>query len=431
MKTPRPVQRLVRAALTIGLITISLSFAAGLAAGLTSCRAGSNTAVLWTDRPEFAFYAAYFNAAQDKYKIEVRYFQSVAQELAASAQRPDIVAASWLRSASTKTLFKPLDSLFSRDGLDRALFYPQLLALGTSGRKQYLLPVNFNIPAIIFQREFSDSQASPFTIELEEIKERGQTFNAVANNTFSKMGFSPLLNAEFLLIVANFFGTDFQEASPITWNDDAMGRAIAWIQQWITEANTSIQMEDSFVSKFYFEPPEKLVNAGRVLYIHMNSDRFFALPEERRMNLDFRWLMANGMIPLDEWSVYFGIIRRTQARSAAQAFAQWFFTAETQRMLLDEKRRQRLSDTSFGIAGGFSAMRTVTERVFPQFYPALLGRMPPDNFLAPTNILPGNWLEIKERVILPYLQDRARHSDHSEIKPLERRITDWYRLNRG
>jgi len=288
MKTPRFKQRLLFALLL------------ALVAGLLSCRAGSNTAVLWTDRPEFAFYAAYFNAAQDRYKIEVRYFDSVAQQLAESGQRPDIVAASWLRNGSTRALFRPLDSLFSRDRLDRYSFYPQLLSLGGVGRRQHLLPVNFNIPAIIFQREFSEGHSNPFTIEMGEIKERGKAFNAVSNNAFSRVGFSPLSNPEFLFIVANFFATEFQEASPISWNENAMEQAVAWIQQWIIDANTSIQMEDDFVSMFYFEPPERLVNAGRVLYIHMNSARFFSLPEERRMNLDFRWLAADGMIPLDE-----------------------------------------------------------------------------------------------------------------------------------
>ena len=419
MKMPSFISRLFLA----GLLVVFL-------ASLASCRPGSNTAVLWTDRPEFAFYAQYFNTSQDRFKIEVRFFDSPAQRLTESETHPDIVVASWLRSTSTKALFRPLDSLFSRDGLDPASFYPSLLELGSDGRRQLLLPVNFNIPAIVFPGEFSESHSNPFIIEMEEIKERGRAFNTVSNRAFSRVGFSPLSNAEFLLIVANFFGAGFREASPIAWNAPAMEHAVAWIQQWIVEANTSIQMEDDFVSKFYFEPPERLVTTGRVLYIHMNSSRFFTLPEERRRNLDFRWIAANEMIPLDEWSVYFGIHRRTKARGAAEAFAKWFFTAETQRMLLEEKRRKRLNETSFGIAGGFSAMRTVTEQVFPLFYPGLLGRMPPDNFLTPTNILPRNWLAIKERVVLPYLQDRARHSQ-SEVRPLDRRIVDWYRLNRG
>ncbi|MCL2233758.1 MAG: hypothetical protein FWB99_11860 [Treponema sp.] len=418
MKVPRFISRLFLSALVLALL-----------ASLVSCHAASNTAVLWTDRPELAFYAQYFNAGQDRFKVEVRYFSSPAQRLAESGEHPDIVVASWLRSAETKALFRPLDSLFTRDGLDPAAFYPSLLELGVSGRRQYLLPVNFNIPAIVFPGEFSEGHSNPFIIEMEEMKERARDFNVVANRAFSRVGFSPLSNAEFLLIVANFFGAAFREASPIAWDIQAMEHAVTWIQHWIVEANTSIQMEDDFVSKFYFEPPERLVNTGRVLYIHMNSSRFFTLPEEHRRNLDFRWIAANESIPLDE-SVYFGIHRRSRARAASEAFARWFFTAETQRMLLEEKRRKRLNETSFGIAGGFSAMRTVTEQVFPQFYPGLLGRMPPDNFLTPANILPSNWLAIKERVVLPYLQDRARHTQH-EVRPLDRRIVDWYRLNRG
>jgi len=48
----------------------------------------------------------------------------------------------------------------------------------------------------------------------------------------------------------------------------------------------------------------------------------------------------------------------------------------------------------------------------------------------PPNILPRNWMAIKERVLLPYLRERIRHSGNEEVRPLERRISDWYRLNR-
>ena len=211
MKIPCLIFRFLLA----GLLLLSLS-------SLTSCRDTSNSAVLWTDCPEFAFYASFFNASQDRFKVEVRYFEFPAQQLLESAEHPDIVIASWLRSAPTKAMFRPLDSLFSRGNLDRASFYPALLAMGAIDRRQYLLPVNFNIPAIVFPREFSDTHSNPFTIELEEIKERGKAFNAVSNNAFTRMGFSPLSNADFLFIVANFFGAGFREASPIAWNTLAM-----------------------------------------------------------------------------------------------------------------------------------------------------------------------------------------------------------------
>ena len=398
---------------------------------LTSCdRLDSPRAVLWTDRPEFGLYAEYFNASQDKYKVEVRLFESPAEKLAEPGEYPDIVAASWLKSVSLRASFKPLDSIFSKDGLARSSFYPRLLSLGSVDNRQYLLPVSFNIPAMIFARDFSQAPSNPFTIELEEIKEQGKAYNIKNNGVYTRMGFSPLANDEFLFITAALFGVSFREASPIAWDPQALEQAVAWIQSWITEANTGIQTEDDFVFKYFYDPPDKLVKSGRILYAYMDSSRFFILPDERQANLDFRWLAAKEMIPLDEWGVYYGIHKKTKARKAGETFTRWFFRAETQKLLLEASKSKRLNETSFGIAGGFSSMKPVTEQIFPQFYPGLLGHMPPDSFLSPANILPRNWGIIKERIILPYLRERVRHTSREDVRSLERRINDWYRLNR-
>jgi hypothetical protein len=399
--------------------------------GLITCTfRTSNTLILWTDRPELAIYAQYFNAVQDQYRVEVRFFDSPAQRLIERDEFPDIVIASWLNSTAVRSHFRRLDNVFGRDGLSRSSFYPRLLALGNFDRRQLLLPVSYNIPAMVFARDFTRNPSNPFTIEMEEIKERSKAFNTVTNGVFDRMGFSPSSSEDFLFIAANLFGVSFREASPIAWESRALEQSISWLQSWISEANTSIQAEDDFAYKYFFDPPDRLVNSGRILFTYMDSARFFTLSEERRANLDFRWLAVGERIPLDEWSVFYGIHRRTRAAKAAEVFTKWFFTAETQKLLLEESKLKRISDTSFGIAGGFSAMQTVTEQVFPLFYPDLLGRMPPESFLSPPNILPQNWMAIKERVILPYLRDRIRHTSRDEVRSLERRMSDWYRLNR-
>jgi len=398
---------------------------------ITCTHRTSNTLVLWTDRPEFAIYAQYFNAVQEQYRVEVRFFDSPAQRLIDEEEHPDIVIASWLNSASVRSHFRRLDNVFRRDGLSRSSFYPRLLAIGSFDRRQLLLPVSYNIPAMVFARDFTQNPSNPFTIEMEEIKERSRAFNTVTNGVFDRMGFSPSSSDDFLFIAATLFGVSFREAAPLAWESRALENSIAWVQNWITEANTNIQAEDDFAYKYFFDPPDRLVNSGRILFTYMDSARFFTLSEERRANLDFRWLAVGERIPLDEWTVFYGIHRRTRATRAAEAFTKWFFTAETQRLLLEESKRKRISDTSFGIAGGFSAMQTVTEQVFPLFYPDLLGRMPPESFLSPPNVLPQNWMTIKERVILPYLRDRIRHSSRDEVRSLERRMGDWHRLNRG
>jgi len=390
----------------------------------------SKTAVLWTDRPEFVFYAEQFNASQDRYKIEVFYYESVAQELTNRTNFPDIAAASWLKSVSTRSLFSPLDNLFTKDSGAWGFFYPKLLDLGRIEDKQYLVPVSFNIPAMVFGSEHSRSMSNPFTISMEEIKERGKAYNVESGGVYTRMGFSPSWNEEFLFIVAALMNAGFREASPIAWDAMTLEQAILWVQTWITEANTSIQAEDDFVFKYLYDPPARLLSSGRILFTYMDSVELFTMAEERWSNLDFRWIAEKNAIPVEEGAVFLGIHRRTKAKSAALAFTRWFFRADTQRLLLETSKEKRLLETSFGIGGGFSAMRTVTEQVFPLFYPSLLGRMPPEDFLSPPSIVPRNWKQVKEKVIIPYLRERVRNFSGEELRALELRITDWYRLNR-
>jgi ABC-type glycerol-3-phosphate transport system substrate-binding protein len=426
----------------------------------------TTTAVLWTDRPEFAFYAQDFNASQAHYKVEVHYFESPAQKLTDTQEYPDIVVGSWLKSASTRTLFRPLDYLIKDNLLDPETFYSRLLSLGRIEGKQYLLPVSFNIPALVFSQNNSALLSNRFVVGLEEIRSAGKDYNLETQGAYSRMGFSPAWDNEFLFVTATLFNTSFREASPLAWDSNALDRTIRYIRDWIQEANTGIEAEDDFVFKYFYDPPAKLAISGRILFAYMNSSEFFTLPEEQRSNLDFRWIAEQDTIPLSEDTVYYGICKDGKAKKAATAFSQWFFQEETQRVFMEKSKKRRLNETLFGIANGFSALRTVTEHVFPQFYPGLLGHMPPETFLSPPNILPRNWMIIKERVILPYLHNRIRsptgddrHSenersenDRSENersenersenersenerseneRSLERYLADWLRINRG
>ncbi|MDR0585301.1 MAG: hypothetical protein LBG57_13285 [Treponema sp.] len=384
------------------------------------------TAVLWTDRPEFAFYAAEFNTVQDQYKIEVRYFDSPARELVRQGDHPDIVAGSWLKSASTRAFFKPLDRFF---GKDFSAFYPRLLAMGSIDDKQFLLPVSFNIPALIFARDKAGLLSNPFTIGFAEMKQLGRDYNIEKDGVYTRMGFSPVWDDNFLFITAVLFRVSFREAEPLAWDAIALERAMSFVYDWINEVNTGSQAGEDFYFKYFYQPPERLALSERILFTYMGSDEFFTLPEERQGSLDFRWIAENGSIPLAESAVYLGLPKKGKAPNAASAFVRWFYQAETQRRLLEQSKDTRAIETSFGVSGGFSALRPVTEQIFPLFYPGLLGHMPPEDFLAPANILPGNWTTLKERVLLPYLRDRARSPDRRGVYPLERRLADWQRVN--
>jgi len=395
---------------------------------LSSC-GGAKTAIIWTDRGEFALYGEYFNTVQDQYKVSVRYIESPKAELA-KRKKPDLVIASWLKNSSTSSTFKSLNNLFGAKKLSRNIFYPRILAVGRIDRNQYLLPVSFNIPALIFSRDREMNLSNQFTVNYDEVKELSRPFNAQTRGIITRMGFSPLWNDEFIYMSAVLSGASFKEANPLTWDAASLEKSMSFINKWTDEINSSIQIGEDFHYKYFFEPTDRLIQSGRILFSYMESDDLFLLKDDRKNHLDFRWIMEQNKTPVMDDIVYMGIPKRGRSRAATRAFIQWFFTIETQRSLLEFSKSNRINENIFGISGGFSALSVVTEQIYPLFYPELLGRMPPSEHFYLPNILPVNWPVMKERVVLPYLYERARRENAAEIYPLERRLSDWMRQNR-
>jgi hypothetical protein len=393
---------------------------------LLSC-GWNNNAQIWTDRPEFALYCEYFNAVQDQYKISVRYFEFPAEELGKSGSSPDIIVGSWLKNNSTGTNFKSLDDIFGAKKLSRSVFYPRLLAAGRIERKQHLLPVSFNIPALIFSKDKGQELSNSFTIDFDEIKTLSKSYNIETGGAYTRMGFSPLWNDNFLFISAFLLDTSFREALPLEWDSQALDYSMDFIYNWTNEINTNIQAEEDFTFKYFFEPPEKLVQSGRILFSYMESSDLFTLSETSRNNLGFRWIMEQNKLAITEDMIFLGIPKKAKSTKAAKAFIQWFFQPENQRLLLEYCRANRISENVFGICEGFSALNPVTRQIFPHFYPELLECMPPSDFLMPPSILPVNWAVLKERVILPYLDEQGRKRNTGSS--LEKQLSDWTRMH--
>jgi hypothetical protein len=399
-----------------------------LAVVLISCN-DSRPAQIWTDRPEFALYGELFNTAQNRHKVAVKYIEFPAMELN-KINSPDLIVASWLKNASTGLNFKSMDNLFGTKKLSRSVFYPRLLAIGRIERNQFLLPVSFNIPALIFSKNREQYLSNQFTIGFDEIKKLSKEYNNINRGVYTRMGYSPLWNDNFLLTTAILSGASFREANPLIWDSAALERSMVFINTWTNEINTSTQAEEDFTFRYFFEPPERLIQGGRILFSYIESSDLFLLGEERKNLLDFRWVMEQEKIMVTEDSVYLGIPKRGRSKRAAEAFILWFFNIENQSRILEYSRTNRINENIFGICGGFSALSLVTEQIYPLFYPELLGRMPPSEYFTHPNVLPANWFALKERVVLPYLHERARKEQTDEIYPLERRLADWMRMNR-
>jgi hypothetical protein len=392
----------------------------------------SNVAELRTDVPEMAIYAANFNASQSQFKIHVKYEPNLAASLSGKSPKPALAVGKFLKIPETRNTFQSLDHLFSELLLNQSSFYPGLLELGTQEGRQLLLPVSFNLPLIALPKSQEASMPDNFVISLADLERLGMEYNQKTKESFTRMGFGPRWSPEFMYAVIRLHGIDFKPGTTPRWNYLALENGIEYLRAWSERANESVLKEEEFQFKYLYLPAYRSLEEGRIAYAAMGSSSFFLIPEERRASLAFRWLSKDGSIPLDEEVVYAGICRGAEGKQVAEAFLKWFYAEGTQRKILEDARRFRSIETSFGVAGGFSAIRSVNEKLFPLFYPSLLGRLPPGSYLSMPPALPAYWSDLRREVILPFLVDAmAPVALEDPNSMLESRIGTWTKRRSG
>ena len=383
----------------------------------------SEIAVIKTNSSEFAAYAELFNMEQDEWKVAVVFSENPAEELLASAADADIVAGPWIKGEKTRSRLIPLTYLFNERKLDGNVFYRSLLELGNARGQQFSLPVSFNLPALVFSRENTSHMSEGSLINFAEMQELSKSFNEMENGAYTRMGFSPRWDAEFLYIAAQMMGASFQESeSAFSWDEENLRDAIIFLRDWETGINTSAQAAEDFKFKYLYIPLERAAASGRILLAHVYSNELFTGSQDRLGYLDFRWPAHNGQIPVKDEIVYLGINRGAKNRTAAEAFVSWFFKEETQQKIMEYIRKVGMLDNSFGVAGGFSSLKSVNERVFPLYYPDLLGKIPDEDMLKLPEILPNDWEEAREEILLPFLSEITAAEDTASVPSLLERI---------
>ena len=399
----------------------------------SSCKnAEDSIAVVWTDRTDFITYCEAFNSAQSRYKITMSYKQNPADALMNTQTPPDIVVGPWLRGDAARVKFITIDNLLSEKSIHPESFYPLLRELGNVNGKQYLLPVSFNLPAIIFSAAQQHLPKTNFTLSLEEMQELSAAYNKRSGTEYTRMGFSPRWDTNFLYVTAQGMGSAFEETKNLfSWNDKVLQDIIAYTRTWSEAVNSNAAAEDDFKFKYLYDPPYTLVTGGRCLFWYLSSDELFSLNHERLKSIDYRWMSYNGKTPLQDSIVYAGICKKAKNKKAAEAFFLWFFNEESQKQMLFRSQTENMIAPTFGLAGGFSALRTVTENIFPVYYPLLLKHLPQtDDFAAPYS-LPHNWEQLKKEIIFPYLREQTGTLTTDEKPlPLNRRISEWYKRSR-
>ena len=383
---------------------------------------------IWTNIPEFTEYGELFNDTHDKKKVVLVYKKNPSEAIASKTEKnpPDIVVAPWLRTDKTSRYFRAIDTIFDGGGLSPAIFYPPLLEAGKIRQAYYLLPVSFNLPAVIFSRENAAAVEDNYTLSIEQIKKAGSAFNELhKNGTYSRMGFVPQAGNSFLYFAVKAKGAQFREyKSSFTWNADKLSDAIAYLKNWSKTVNTSSEAEQDFAYKYLSMPNFKRVTSGRTLFAYITSDALFSLTPEQSEQLDYRWIYENNKIPIEDSFVTLGISKHAKHANAAYDFIEWFLNAETQRAILERKAKQNLDIHQFGIAGGFSSIKEVNEHILPLYKTMLLRNTPPTDMLGVPEKLPADWELIKEQTVIPYLRDEIKNIGDSPVLDLPTRIAN-------
>lgn len=400
-----------------------------LALLLAGCsRRETQSIVVWTDRPELAAYLELFNAEQSRFFAELKYQPNPLRVLRTTEEEPDLIISVLPTDTRSSDRFRPLDSLLEAVGGSQE-FYTELLQAGRVGQQQLFIPLSFDLPVITFKRPPAPDgeDSDDIYIEHEEIRRRGAQFNRYSGGRPTHMGFSPRWNPEFLYLYARLNGLEFRHSGSedFSWESglpEIIGRELA---DWIEEANQGVGTEQQFERRYLNDPQQQLLIRERILFAYDTISGFAVQPAAFRAELEFRWPMQNGQVPVLDEIVHLGILRSGNT-TGAEELARWLLDPQKQELMIRDTLRKQLRN--FGLAGGFSSRASVNEGVFPRHYPYLSGRIPPPEHLLFPGRLPSYWPDLREAVILPYLQDQAGRAGSGGS--LESRMQAWL-LRRG
>lgn len=386
-----------------------------------------NRVVIWTCSRDFAQYAELYNQSHKNNKVVIVYKENPAKSLPPlkDEANPDIVIGPWLQSDSVNKYFTSLDYIFDRRIISSSIFYPQLFEVGKFNDSQYLLPVSFNLPAVIYSASNNDKIKNDFTMSIDDIRQTAAEFNEKKKNgSFNKIGFTVTTNPDFLYLVSKMYGVDFcNNGEKTIWNEDKLKEAVKVVYDWVSAENNSIRTETDFDFKYLCMPDYRQVISDKTLFTYATSDRVFDILHNQYANIDYRWIEKDGKIQIEDSAIFLGIYKKTKNQAGCTEFITWFFNEANQDKILERKIDLNLDTEQFGFTGGFSSLIKVTEKSMPKYYTQLLSNVPPSQALTAAISQFPRWEDYKKSVIDPFFLDSIKEYERLETDKAEEKDT--------
>ena len=200
---------------------------------------------------------------------------------------------------------------------------------------------------------------------------------------------------------------------------------VSGLRDWVYKENTSPQIEEDFTFKYLFMPYYRQVSSGRTLYAYTTSDKLFKISKEQDLAVDYRWIVEDKSIYIEDSLMMMGIYDKAKNQVGATEFISWFFQSENQKNILETKESMHLDTDLFGIAGGFSSLRDVTEHILPIYYNQLLTNLPPSQMLTVPQKLPARWESYRSLVVEPYIKGAVTTPEGESAATLHDYEKEW------
>jgi ABC-type glycerol-3-phosphate transport system substrate-binding protein len=393
---------------------------------LCSCGLVSESAVkLITNHPEMAAYAERFNARQQDVRVELEFRETPYQSVQ-DGEQADAVMGEWLATPQIMDKFDSVSDVVKPGRIEPSWFYSRLLDMGSKDNRPVLIPVSFNLPAIVFFNPGGTTDLPSMFIPLELMRSMSQSFSGTGKGPNSSMGFSPLWNTDFLSWTAALYGARLRagRGGVPTWDSEGLKNTVGFLRIWVAQVNGGKAQDKAFFDRNFVQPYYKLLSARKILFALTPFSDFFALPEDERRDFDYRWPSSGGVIPVQDDVLFAGVLRSARNKKGAKTFLEWFFSPQNQKSLLETAQSRRIA--VFGMTDGFSSFKTINEKDLAQKYPLLLGHIPTENLLQFPDTLPDNWVKMRDEVVQPFLAQAAAGDDSPTLTEM---LEKWQETN--
>lgn len=369
----------------------------------TACSQAPRVSTLYSNIPELALYAEIYNASQTSYRIIPEFHGNPQELLMASGSPADMVAGNLKMPPQPLDRLASLDFIFDRSGESRKDYYEGILNQGQHQGVQVLLPLSFNLPLIIGQKDSFPEDWPGVLVEAGDLIAHSSTQNRpqksppvlgyslrwsnlqVESLLFSS-GWTPALTPEGALVIP----PDVPEAffKTLTSMRDMNGGSF----------------EDRFTAKYLPGQGLKLLSDRRVIFYPSTLRDHLSLPTGQLDALDFRFPALAGKVWATDDPVMLAFPRGSRQPEAAGDFAAWLMRKKTQIMLLETSADLQLK--SFGIAGGLSSLYEITEEHITRTTLELTKPVPGRKDLIFPPALSQDWSEFTGQVLHPWISKK-------------------------